>query len=49
VREPRWGLTLPLPGVPPAAHEPLVRRAEATGSTDLWTGATTWPDGFAPA
>ena len=45
---PRWGLTLPLPGVPLAATEELVRRAEATGWDDLWTGDTNGPDGFTP-
>ena len=44
----RWGLTLPLPGTPLAAHEELVRRAEAVGYTDLWTGETNGPDGFTP-
>jgi probable F420-dependent oxidoreductase len=44
----RWGLTLPLPGLTLAEHEPLVRRAEAAGYTDLWTGETAGPDGFTP-
>jgi probable F420-dependent oxidoreductase len=44
----RWGLTLPLPGLPLADHEDLVRRAEAAGYTDLWTGETAGPDGFTP-
>jgi probable F420-dependent oxidoreductase len=34
--------------VPLAAHEPLVRRAEAAGYTDLWTGETNGADGFTP-
>ncbi len=46
--EPRRGLTLPFPGVPLAGHEPLVRRAEARGYADLWTGETNGPDGFTP-
>jgi probable F420-dependent oxidoreductase len=45
---PRWGLTLPFPGIPLAATEPLVRRAEAGGWIDLWTGDTNGPDGFTP-
>src|SRR5690242_14638016 len=45
---PRWGLTLPLPMTPLAAHEELVRRAEAAGYTDLWSGETNGPDGFTP-
>jgi probable F420-dependent oxidoreductase len=44
----RWGLTLPFAGVPLAAHEPLVRRAESAGYDDLWTGETNGPDGFTP-
>jgi len=48
VPEPRWGLTLPFTGVPLAAHEPLVRRAEAAGYDDLWSGETNGPDGFTP-
>ena len=39
----RWGLTLPFAGVPLAEHEPLVRRAEAAGYDDLWTGETNGP------
>jgi alkanesulfonate monooxygenase SsuD/methylene tetrahydromethanopterin reductase-like flavin-dependent oxidoreductase (luciferase family) len=48
VPELRWGLTLPFAGVALADHEPLVRRAEARGFTDLWTGETNGPDGFTP-
>jgi probable F420-dependent oxidoreductase len=44
----RWGLTLPFAGVPLAEHEPLVRRAEAAGYDDLWTGETNGSDGFTP-
>ncbi|HWA53457.1 MAG TPA: LLM class F420-dependent oxidoreductase [Solirubrobacterales bacterium] len=44
----RWGLTLPLPGITLAAHEDLVKRAEAAGYTDLWSGETSGPDGFTP-
>jgi probable F420-dependent oxidoreductase len=44
----RWGLTLPLPLTPLGAHEELVRRAEAAGYTDLWSGETNGPDGFTP-
>jgi probable F420-dependent oxidoreductase len=48
VPELRWGLTLPLTGVPLAAHEPLVRRAEAAGYHDLWSAETNGADGFTP-
>src|ERR671936_2179348 len=44
----RWGLTLPLPTLPLAAHAEHVRRAEAAGYTDLWSGETQGPDGFTP-
>ena len=44
----RWGLTLPLPTLPLREHEDTVRRAEAAGYTDLWTGETQGPDGFTP-
>jgi probable F420-dependent oxidoreductase len=46
--ERRWGLTLPLPTMPLADHEDHVRRAEASGYTDLWSGETQGPDGFTP-
>ncbi len=44
----RWGLTLPLPGLTLAAHEGLVKQAEAAGYTDFWSGETNGPDGFTP-
>src|SRR5690348_9060701 len=44
----RWGLTLPLAGRKLREHEEVVRRAEASGYTDLWTGETSGPDGFTP-
>jgi probable F420-dependent oxidoreductase len=44
----RWGLTLPLPGRPLREAEELVRRAEAAGYTDVWSGETNGPDGFTP-
>src|SRR5215207_4023370 len=44
----RWGLTLPLPATPLGASEELVKRAEAVGYTDLWSGETSGPDGFTP-
>ena len=46
--EGRWGLTLPLTGVPLAQHGEYVKRAEAAGYTDLWSGETNGPDGFTP-
>jgi probable F420-dependent oxidoreductase len=44
----RWGLTLPLPMVALRDHSDLVRRAEAAGYTDFWSGETNGPDGFTP-
>ncbi len=44
----RWGLTLPLPSLPLREHAELVRRAEAAGYTDMWSGETQGPDGFTP-
>jgi probable F420-dependent oxidoreductase len=44
----RWGLTVPLPNLPLRDHADLVRRAEAAGYTDLWSGETNGPDGFTP-
>jgi len=46
--EQRWGLTLPLPTLPLAEHAEHVRRAEAAGYTDIWSGETQGPDGFTP-
>ena len=43
-----WGLTLPLPFTPLSGHEELLRRAEAAGYTDFWSGETNGPDGFTP-
>jgi len=39
---------LPLPGLTLAAHEELVKQAEAVGYTDFWSGETNGPDGFTP-
>jgi probable F420-dependent oxidoreductase len=44
----RWGLTLPLPATALRDHADHVRRAEASGYTDLWSGETNGPDGFTP-
>ena len=44
----RWGLTLPLPGTTLAGSEDSVKRAEAAGYTDVWSGETNGPDGFTP-
>ncbi|MGH2955656.1 MAG: LLM class flavin-dependent oxidoreductase [Solirubrobacterales bacterium] len=44
----RWGLTLPLPATSLADSEQHVKRAEAAGYTDIWSGETNGPDGFTP-
>jgi len=44
----RWGLTVPLPTLPLREHAELIRRAEAAGYTDFWSGETSGPDGFTP-
>ena len=44
----RWGLTVPLTGIGLADNAELLRRAEAAGYTDLWSGETNGPDGFTP-
>jgi probable F420-dependent oxidoreductase len=37
VRPPRWGLTVPLSGIPLSDHETIYREAEALGYTDFWS------------
>src|SRR4051812_9860767 len=44
----RWGLTLPLPATRLGASEEHVKRAEAAGYTDFWSGETNGLDGFTP-
>ncbi len=44
----RWGLTLPLPMTSLHDSADHVRRAEASGYTDVWSGETNGPDGFTP-
>ena len=44
----RWGLTVPLPGLPLRDQGEFVKRAEAAGYTDIWSGETNGPDGFTP-
>lgn len=45
---PRWGVTLPLTGVPLAAHRELVRELPDLGYTDLWSAETAGADAFTP-
>jgi probable F420-dependent oxidoreductase len=44
----RWGITLPLTGVPLAAHRDLVRELPDLGYTDVWTAETNGTDAFTP-
>lgn len=44
----RWGITLPLAGIPLAAHRELVRELPGLGYTDVWTAETTGTDAFTP-
>ena len=44
----RQGLTIPFAGVSLPDHEPLLRRADALGYHDLWSGEATGFDGFTP-
>jgi probable F420-dependent oxidoreductase len=45
---PRWGMTIPLPGVPLADHARWVRLLAEHGYTDLWTMETDGFDAFTP-
>lgn len=44
----RWGITLPLAGVPLPAHRDLVRSLPDLGYTDVWTAETSGTDAFTP-
>jgi probable F420-dependent oxidoreductase len=44
----RWGITLPLTGVPLSAHRDLVRELPALGYTDVWSAETAGTDAFTP-
>jgi probable F420-dependent oxidoreductase len=44
----RWGITLPLTGVPLSAHRELVRELPALGYTDVWSAETAGTDAFTP-
>jgi probable F420-dependent oxidoreductase len=44
----RWGITLPLTGVPLAAHRDLVKSLPDLGYTDVWTAETNGTDAFTP-
>jgi probable F420-dependent oxidoreductase len=44
----RWGLTVPLTGVPLAAHRAVVERLPELGYTDAWSAETAGMDAFSP-
>ena len=44
----RWGITIPLTGVPLAAHRELVEQLPDLGYTDAWTAETAGADAFTP-
>jgi probable F420-dependent oxidoreductase len=44
----RWGITLPLTGVPLTAHRELVRELPDLGYTDAWSAETAGTDAFTP-
>jgi probable F420-dependent oxidoreductase len=44
----RYGLSVPLMGVPLHEHEGIIRRAEAAGYTDLWSLEVDGTDAFSP-
>jgi probable F420-dependent oxidoreductase len=44
----RWGITLPLTGVPVSAHRELVRELPDLGYTDVWSAETAGTDAFTP-
>lgn len=44
----RWGLTIPLNGIPLAEHRDVFERAEALGYTDFWSAEVDYADAFTP-
>jgi probable F420-dependent oxidoreductase len=44
----RWGITLPLTGMPLAPHRDLVRALPDLGYTDVWSAETAGTDAFTP-
>jgi probable F420-dependent oxidoreductase len=44
----RWGLSVPLMGVPLAEHKAVLQRAERLGYTDLWSYEVDQGDAFTP-
>jgi probable F420-dependent oxidoreductase len=44
----RWGLTVPLTGVPLGAHAPLLAELAEIGYTDVWSSEVAGTDAFTP-
>ncbi|ACY99506.1 MULTISPECIES: LLM class F420-dependent oxidoreductase [Thermomonospora] len=44
----RWGLTVPMTGVPLAEHRQIVTELTDLGYTDVWSAETNGADGFTP-
>src|SRR6266542_1184019 len=44
----RWGLTIPLTGVPLGAHAPLLAELTDVGYTDVWSSEVAGTDAFTP-
>jgi probable F420-dependent oxidoreductase len=44
----RWGLTIPLTGVPLGAHAPLLAELADVGYTDVWSSEVAGTDAFTP-
>jgi len=44
----RWGLTIPLMGMPLAQHHEIVAELEGLGYTDAWSAETNGTDAFTP-
>jgi probable F420-dependent oxidoreductase len=44
----RWGLTVPLTGVPLTAHAPLLAELAEVGYTDVWSSEVAGTDAFTP-
>ncbi|MET0234277.1 MAG: LLM class F420-dependent oxidoreductase [Kibdelosporangium sp.] len=44
----RWGITLPLTGVPLVEHRELVKELPDAGYTDVWSAETAGTDAFTP-
>ncbi|HEX3792265.1 MAG TPA: LLM class F420-dependent oxidoreductase [Pseudonocardiaceae bacterium] len=44
----RWGITIPLTGVPLSEHRDLIRQLPSLGYTDAWSAETAGTDAFTP-